>query len=93
MIKYLSTLSNRVLKRICNNKKFNYCVSTISRSCYGVYLLNQSLLLILTRFVDISFLDNIVGIVLLTFVLAFICCAIILGLIEIGIPAKYIGYD
>ena len=26
MIKYLSTLSNRVLKRIRNNKKFNYYI-------------------------------------------------------------------
>ena len=63
---------------------------TISRACYGVYLLNQSLLLILTTFVDISFLDNFVGIVILTFVLAFfLCCVIILGLIEMGVPAKY----
>ena len=44
-------------------------------------------------FVDISFLDNPVGIVVLTFVLAFVCCAIILGLIEMGVPGKYIGYD
>ena len=96
MIKYLNDpklQNNRILKRIHNSKKFNYCVLTISRACYGVYLLNQSLLLILTTFVDISFLDNIVGIVLLTFVLAFLCCAIILGLIEMGIPAKYIGHD
>ena len=44
-------------------------------------------------FVDISFLDNPVGIVVLTFVLAVVCCAIILGLIEMGVPGKYIGYD
>ncbi len=93
MIKYLNNSNNKLLKRIINNKKFDYCVLTISRACYGLYLLNQSLLLILTTFVDISFLDNIVGIVLLTFVLAFLCCAIILGLIKIGVPAKYIGYD
>ena len=93
MIKYLSTSNNGVLKRIHNNKKFNYCILTINRSCYGVYLLNQSLLLILTTFVDITFLDNIIGIVLLTLVLAFLFCVIILGLIEIGVPAKYIGYD
>ena len=82
MIKYLNNSNNGVLKRIRNNKKFNYCILTISRSCYGVYLLNQSLLIILTTFVDISFLDNLVGIVLLTFVLAFLCCAIILGLLK-----------
>ena len=85
--------NNKILKRIHNSRKFNYSVMTISRACYGVYLLNQSLLLILTTFVDISFLDNPVGIVVLTFVLAFVCCAIILGLIEMGVPGKYIGYD
>ena len=61
MIKYLNDpklQNNRILKRIHNSKKFNYSVMTISRACYGVYLLNQSLLLILTTFVDISFLDN-----------------------------------
>lgn len=96
MIKYLNDpklQNNKILKRIHNSKKFNYSVMTISRACYGVYLLNQSLLLILTTFVDISFLDNPVGIVVLTFVLAFVCCAIILGLIEMGVPGKYIGYD
>lgn len=96
MIKYLNDpklQDNVILKRIHNSKKFNFSIITISRSCYGVYLLNQSLLLILTTFVDISFLDNIVGIVLLTFILAFLCCAIILGLIELGVPSKYIGYD
>ncbi|ATZ58935.1 hypothetical protein BK798_00180 [Methanobrevibacter smithii] len=96
MIKYLNDSklqNNKILKRIHNSRKFNYSVMTISRVCYGVYLLNQSLLLILTTFVDISFLDNPVGIVVLTFVLAFVCCAIILGLIEMGVPGKYIGYD
>lgn len=96
MIKYLNDFNfkeNRILKRIHNNKKVNYSIITISRACYGVYLLNQSLLLILTTFVDISFLDNIVGIIVLTFILAFLCCAIILGLIKLGVPSKYIGYD
>ncbi len=93
MIKYLNNSNNKLLKRILNNKKFNYCVLTVSRACYGIYLLNQSLLLILTTFIDISFLNNLIVIVLLTFVLAFLCCAIILGLIKIGVPANYLGYD
>lgn len=96
MIKYLNDpklQNNGILKRVHNSKKFNYSIMTISRACYGVYLLNQSLLIILTTFVDISFLDNVIGIVLLTFALAFLCCVIILGLIKMGVPAKYIGYD
>nr|WP_288268463.1 acyltransferase [uncultured Methanobrevibacter sp.] len=68
-------------------------IKSISRSCYGIYLTHQTMLLIIFLLVDVNYFNAYYW----TFILAFLTFVSSWGIItvlrKIGIPGYYIGYD
>ena len=68
-------------------------IKSISRSCYGIYLTHQTMLLIIFLLVDVNYFNAYYW----TFILAFLTFVSSWGIItvlrKLGIPGYYIGYD
>lgn len=68
-------------------------IKSISRSCYGIYLTHQTMLLIIFLLVDVNYFNAYYWNFLLAFLTFVSSWGLITVLRKLGIPGYFIGYD
>ena len=81
------------IKHVLENRWIMKFTTSISRSCYGIYLTHQSLIIILTTLLSPYSINEAYGTIILTIIILLTSWFIILLLKKVGVPTKYIGYD
>lgn len=81
------------IKNILHNKWILDFTTSISRSCYGIYLTHQSILMLLTLIFSLDQTNEMYGIPIISIVTLISSWLLMLLLKKVGIPTKYIGYD
>lgn len=81
------------IKNFLLNKWILKPTTEISRSCYGIYLIHQTIITILTVLLDLNAENEAYGIPIITIVTLIISFTIIYGLNKYVLPSQVIGYD
>lgn len=95
--KYINLDSTRGLFKkfalIFKKPLISVAIKSISRSCYGIYLTHQTILLIIFLLVDVGYFNEHYWVIILAF-LTFICSwGLITLLRKLAVPGSCIGYD
>lgn len=81
------------IKRVLHNKYVLKFTTSISRSCYGIYLTHQSILMIIILIFHLNQQNEMYTIPLISISTLTISWLLLLMIKRAGIPTKYIGYS
>ncbi len=97
IFKYLNRPDNTgiilSIQKLLSGKRIKRLTTSLSRSCYGVYLTHQSIILILASIFNLTAKNEVYGIPLIAISTLIISWLIILSLKKLKVPTQYIGYD